>query len=58
MTAKNDEMVKMTLPKDNETILASKYELYLPSKEALQEEVKKLAEAQQKFDEAKDGAEK
>lgn len=57
-TAKNDEMVKMTLPKDNKNILASKYELYLPSKEALQEEVKKLAEAQQKFDEAKDGAEK
>lgn len=57
-TAKNDEMVKMTLPKDNKNILASKYELYLPSKEVLQEEVKKLAEAQQKFDEAKDGAEK
>lgn len=57
-TAKNDEMVKMTLPKDNKNILASKYELYLPSKEALQEEVKKLAEAQQKFDEAKDGADK
>ena len=57
-TAKNDEMVKMTLPKDNKNILASKYELYLPSKEALQEEVKKLAEAQRKFDEAKDGAEK
>lgn len=57
-TAKNDEMVKMSLPKDNKNILASKYELYLPSKEALQEEVKKLAEAQQKFDEAKDGAEK
>ncbi len=56
-TAKNDEMVKMTLPKDNKNILASKYELYLPSKEALQEEVKKLAEAQRKFDEAKDGAE-
>ena len=50
-------MVKMTLPKDNKNILASKYELYLPSKEALQEEVKKLAEAQRKFDEAKDGAE-
>ena len=57
-TAKNDEMVKMTLPEDNKNILASKYELYLPSKEALQEEVKKLSEAQQKFDEAKDGESK
>ena len=57
-TAKNDEMVKMTLPEENKNILASKYELYLPSKEALQEEVKKLAEAQQKFDDAKDGANK
>lgn len=58
-TAKNDEMVKMTLPKDNKTILASKYELYLPSKEALQEELEKLSEAQQKFDEANNnGADK
>ncbi len=52
-TAKNDEMVKMSLPEQNKTILASKYELYLPSKEALQEEVKKLSEAQQKFTQAK-----
>lgn len=49
-TAKNDKMVKMTLPKDNSTILASKYELYLPSEEILQEELKKLSEAQEKFD--------
>ena len=48
-TAKNDEMVKMTLPENNKTILASKYELYLPSQEALQAEVEKLASAQEKF---------
>lgn len=54
-TAKNDEMVKMTLPEDNKNILASKYELYLPSNEILQEEVKRLSEAQQKFENAKEG---
>lgn len=30
-TAKNDELVKYALPKDNQTILASKYQLILPS---------------------------
>ena len=54
-TAKNDEMVKMTLPESNKNILASKYELYLPTKEALQAELKKLSEAQQKFDNAIEG---
>lgn len=53
-TAKNDTMVKMSLPEKNSTILASKYELYLPSKEALQEELKKLSEAQERFDQATD----
>ncbi|MDR2106223.1 MAG: PDDEXK nuclease domain-containing protein [Coriobacteriales bacterium] len=38
--AKNDAVVQMTLPKDNKTILASKYELYLPSGEVLLKEVK------------------
>ena len=57
-TAKNDEMVKMTLPKDNKTILASKYELYLPSEETLKAEVKKLANAQEKFAEQTDGVQK
>ncbi len=40
-TAKNDEMVKMSLPEDNKTILASQYELYLPSEERLINEIKK-----------------
>lgn len=57
-TAKNDEMVKMTLPKDNKTILASKYELYLPSEETLKAEVEKLANAQEKFAELTDGENK
>jgi len=37
---KNNEMVKMALPEDNKTILASKYELYLPSEKQLLEELK------------------
>ena len=32
---KNDAVVKITLPEDNRTILASQYKLYLPSEEAL-----------------------
>lgn len=38
---KNNEMVKMALPEDNKTILASKYELYLPSESQLLAELKK-----------------
>jgi predicted nuclease of restriction endonuclease-like (RecB) superfamily len=39
---KNDTLVKISLPEDNETILASKYELYLPSETALLEEIKEI----------------
>lgn len=45
-TAKNDTVVRMTLPEDNQTILAGKYQLYLPTSEQLIEEineVKKIA---------------
>lgn len=38
-TEKNDTAVKMTLPVDNKTIIASKYELYLPSTEQLVDEM-------------------
>ncbi|MBO4751502.1 MAG: DUF1016 family protein [Bacteroidales bacterium] len=38
-TAKNDTVVRMTLPEDNKTILASQYQLYLPSSEQLAQEV-------------------
>ncbi|MEA2050018.1 MAG: hypothetical protein U9O56_04755 [Campylobacterota bacterium] len=35
----NDTVVKFTLPEDNKTILASKYQLYLPSEEELVKEL-------------------
>ena len=38
---KNDTMVKITLPKDNTTIIASKYQLYLPTEKQLIDEVMK-----------------
>ncbi len=38
-TNKNDTVVKMTLPEDNKTILASKYQFCLPSKEDLIKEI-------------------
>ena len=46
-TAKNDTVVRMTLPEDNKTILATEYKLYLPTTEQLIDEVnevKRLAE--------------
>lgn len=48
-TEKNDTVVRMTLPEDNKSILASEYKLYLPSSEQLIDEineVKKLAQNQ------------
>lgn len=36
---KNDTVVKYTLPKENKTILASKYQLYLPSEKQLIKEL-------------------
>ena len=38
-SSKNDTVVKMALPKDNKTIMASRYELYMPSSAQLAEEV-------------------
>jgi RecB family endonuclease NucS len=38
---KNDAMVKISLLADNQTIVASKYQLYLPTEQALMAEVKK-----------------
>lgn len=46
-TDKNDTAVRLTLPEDNKTILASRYQLYLPTKEQLINEinaVKRLAQ--------------
>lgn len=42
--AKNNEMVKLALPQDNKTILASQYQLYLPSESQLLDEIKKEME--------------
>jgi predicted nuclease of restriction endonuclease-like (RecB) superfamily len=39
---KNDAVVKISLPKNNQTIVASKYLLYLPSEEQLLAELKKI----------------
>lgn len=38
---KNDTVVKYSLPKDNTTVLASKYQLYLPSEKQLLNELKR-----------------
>ncbi|HPI20764.1 MAG TPA: PDDEXK nuclease domain-containing protein, partial [Candidatus Kapabacteria bacterium] len=39
---KNDAVVKYTLPKDEKNIIASKYELYLPTEKQLLEEIKEV----------------
>ena len=41
-SAKNNTVVKMTLPEDNQTILTSEYQLYLPTKEQLIEQVNEV----------------
>ena len=41
-TAKNDTVVRMTLPADNKNILAHEYQLYLPTTEQLIEEVSEV----------------
>lgn len=51
-TEKNDTAVKLALPEDNKTILASKYQLYLPTTEQLISEineVKRMAEGGSNF---------
>lgn len=49
---KNDAMVKITLPEQNKTIIASKYQLYLPTEQQLIDEMKKEIE---KLDQEKSG---
>ena len=41
-TDKNDSMVKITLPEKGSNIIASKYQLYLPSEKQLLNEIQKL----------------
>ena len=45
--SKNNEMVKLALPEDNRNILASQYQLYLPSESQLLAELKKELEHEQ-----------
>ena len=49
-TEKNDTAVRMTLPEDNSTIIASKYELYLPTTEQL---VNQVEEGKREYDRMK-----
>jgi len=43
-TDKNDAVVKISLPENNKTIIASKYHLYLPTEQQLMDEMKKEIE--------------
>ncbi len=52
---KNDALVKFSLPENNETILASKYKLYLPTEKELLAELKKeVKEFEEKVSNEKD----
>ncbi|MCU0690066.1 MAG: PDDEXK nuclease domain-containing protein [Polyangiaceae bacterium] len=42
---KNDAMAKITLPEDNEQILAARYQMYLPTEEELRVELEREREA-------------
>ena len=45
-TDKNDTMVKISLPENNNTIVASKYQLYLPKEEELKKEIDRIYKQQ------------
>jgi len=45
---KKDALVEMTLPKSNRTIFASRYQLYLPSKEELRRQIQAIPEITKK----------
>ena len=47
-TDKNDTAVKLALPESNQTILASKYQLYLPTTEQLINEINEVKRAAEK----------
>ena len=56
-TDKNDTAVRMALPEDNKTILASEYKLYLPTQAQLINEVnsvRKMVEEQREFTKRKE----
>ena len=41
---KNDSMVRITLPDDNEQVLAARYQMYLPTEEELRAELERERE--------------
>ncbi len=43
-TSKNDAVVRISLPENNSTVIASKYQLYLPTEKQLMAEVMKEIE--------------
>jgi predicted nuclease of restriction endonuclease-like (RecB) superfamily len=47
---KNDAVVKITLPENNKTIVASKYQLYLPTEKQLIDELKREMEKRTYYD--------
>lgn len=49
-TEKNDTVVRMTLPEENKTILASEYKLYLPTTEQLVNEVNEVKKKARKIE--------
>lgn len=49
-TDKNDAVVKISLPENNQTIMASKYQLYLPKEEDLRNEIKRIYKQQKRED--------
>lgn len=49
-TDKNDTAVQLALPEDNKTILASRYQLYLPTKEQLVREINAVKELAKKHE--------
>ena len=51
---KNDAMVKITLPRDSEQVLAARYQLYLPTEEELRVELAKEREEAERRLEADD----
>ena len=51
---KNDSAVKMTLPENNKTILASEYKLYLPTTEQLVNEINEAKELAKKQEEKRE----
>ena len=53
---KNDAVVRFSLPENNKTIVASKYQLYLPSEEQLKEEVRKEIENLEEKNRAEEAA--